>query len=163
MSTTGTNTTARVGILPPDIYLPDLDEPELFHEVMNERERETGIILNQKENGVYPLVEVLTSQLWFKSDDPQKNREGFRTVYETGTLSTGSNTIAHGLVNTTFTFTHIDGVITDGTSHVPIPNGDGGAGDSANLLVDSTNIVVNITAGYNNFSGHVTLDYVKFQ
>ena len=159
----GTNTTTRVGILPPDIYLPELEEAELFHEVMNERERETGIILNQKENGVYPLVEVQTSQLWFMTGDPQKDREGFRTVYETGTLSTGSNSIAHGLTPATFTFTNIFGVITDGTDHVPLPNGDGGTGDSSNVLVDGTNIVINITAGYNNFSGHITLEYVKFQ
>ena len=163
MSTTGTNATARVGILPPDIYLPKLDDPELFHEVINERERETGVILNQKENGVYPLMEVLTSQLWFKSDDPQRDRDGFRTVYETGTLSTGSNTIAHGLEPSTFTFTNMFGVITDGTNHVPLPNGDGGTTDSSNILVNATDIVINITAGYNNYSGQIVLEYVKFQ
>ena len=155
----GTNTTARVGILPPDIYIPT-DDPDLFHEVINERERETGIILNQKENGVYPLVEVITSQLWFSSD-AQKDREGFRTVYEIGTLSTGANNIAHGLTITNFTFTNIFGVITDGIDHVPLPNGDGGVGDSANILIDGTNIVLTITAGYNNFSGQIVLEYVK--
>lgn len=156
---TGTNLTTRIGILPPDIYIPT-DDPEIFREVINERERETGIILNQKENGVYPLVEVQTSQLWFSSD-PQIDREGFRRVYETGTLTTGANTIAHGLTITNFTFTHIFGTITDGTSHVPIPNGDGGTGDSANILINGTNIVITITAGYNNFSGLVVLEYVK--
>ncbi len=155
----GTNTTTRIGILSPDIYFP-VEDTEIFREVLNERERETGVILNQKENGVYPLVEVQTSQLWFDSD-PQKDREGFRTVYETGTLTTGANNIPHGLTITTFTFTHIFGVITDGTDHVPIPNGDGGTGDSANILIDGTNIVITITAGYNNYSGHIVLEYVK--
>lgn len=155
----GTNITTRVGMLPPDIYIPT-DDPALFHEVINERERETGIVVNQKENGIYPLVEVQTSQLWFSSD-PQTDRGGFRTVYETGTLTTGSNTIAHGLTISTFTFTNIFGVITDGTSHVPIPNGEGGTGDSANILVDGTNIVLSITSGYNNYSGQVVLEYVK--
>lgn len=160
---TGTNTKARVGLLHPDIYLPSLDDPDLFHEVINERERETGLIMNQKENGVYPLVEVQNSQIWFTSGDPQKDRDGFRTVYETGTLSTGSNTIAHGLSPSTFTFTDFFGVITDGTSHVPIPNGSGGTGDSANILVNATDIVISITAAYNNFSGQIVLEYVKFQ
>lgn len=155
----GTNTTTRIGILSPDIYFP-VEDPDLFQEVLNERERETGVILGQKENGVYPLVEVQTSQLWFDAD-AQKDREGFRTVYETGTLTTGVNNIPHGLSSTNFTFTNWFGIITNGTRRVKIPNGDGGTGDSINMEVDNTNIVISITAGYNNFSGQVDLEYVK--
>ncbi len=151
---------ARIGILPPDIYLPSLEDPELFHEVINDRARETAITINQKENGIYPLVEVLNGQQWFTTT-PGTFRGGFRTVYQTGILTTGANTIAHGLTITNFTFTYISGIITDGTSHVPLPNGSGGAGDSSNILIDPVNIVINITALYNNFAGHVTLDYVK--
>lgn len=160
---TGTNSTTAVGNLPPDIYLPPLSEASLFHEVMNERERDTGTIMNQKENGVYPLIEVQTSQTWFTVGNPQKDREGFRTVYIIPSLSTGANTIAHGLVPATFTFTNIFGVITDGTSHVPLPNGDGGSGASANVLVNATDIVITITADYNDFIGQIVLEYVKFQ
>ncbi len=154
------STRASVGILPPEVFLPSLEEPELFHEVINESLRTISITIGQKENGIYPLTEVLNGQQWFTTT-PGTFRGGFRTVYQTGTLFTGPNTIAHGLTITNFTFTSISGIITDGTSHVPLPNGDGGAGDSSNILIDATDIVINITALYNNFSGHVTLDYVK--
>ncbi|KKN33418.1 hypothetical protein LCGC14_0803850 [marine sediment metagenome] len=158
--TVNTNATTRVGILPIDIYFPT-DDSKLFHEVINLRERDTATILNQKENAVYALVELLSSQVWFPGTTSPNERPGFRTTYETGVLTTGSNLIAHGLTITTFLFTDTFGFINDGTNHVPITNGDGGTGDSINVNIDPTNIDINITAGYNNFSGQITLEYVK--
>ena len=157
----GTNITTRVGILSPDIYLPT-DDPILFQEVINERERETGLIMNQKENAVYALVEVQTSQVWF-SADPQVGRNGFRTVYETGVLSNGNNFIAHGLDTTTLTFTHMYGAITDGTNSAPIPNPSVGSGMAARIEIDPTNILIDINAGFGTWSGHVVLEYVRPQ
>lgn len=156
----GGNTKAEVGILTPEIYIPT-DNPAIFHEVINDRERQTGIIMAQKENAVYALTEVLTSQSWFPTTPTDPERAGFRKAFETGTLSTGANNIPHGLTPTNFTFTHIFGGITDGTIHVPIPNGDGGTGDSVNIQVDATNIIITLTAGYNGFSGVIVLDYLK--
>lgn len=155
----GSPVQTRIGILPVDIYIPT-DDKEIFHEVINERERDTATVVNQKENGIYPLQEVLNGQQWFTSD-PSKFRGGFRHVYETGVLALGANNIPHNLTITNFTFTNVFGVITDGTSHIVLPNGNGGTGDSSNILIDGTNIVISITAGYVGFSGHITLEYVK--
>ncbi len=151
---------ASVAFLDQDFEIPDFDDEPLFKEVLNERARLTATVLSQKENGLYNLFEVVNGQQWFSSD-PQILRDGFRTVYETGTLNTGANSIPHGLIITTFKFTHVFGFITDGTNHIPIVNGDGGTGDSINVNIDGTNIVITITAGYNNFSGDITLEYVK--
>lgn len=155
----GTNNRTRIGLLPPDIYIPT-DTPELFHEVINERERETGIIMNQKEDGIYALEETLSSQTWFSSS-PQVERSGFRRVFQTGVLAAGANLIPHGMTINGYTLTRIFGVISDGTVHVPVPNGDGGTGESINIQVDATDITVTITAGYNGFTGNVVLEYVK--
>lgn len=149
-----------VAFIDQDFEIPDLDEEDLFKEVLNERARLTARVVNQKENGLYPLIEVLNGQEWFSSD-PQVFRDGFRTVIETGVLTTGANPIPHGLTITNFKFTNIFGFITDGTLHVPIVNGDGGTGDSINVTIDASDINITITAGYNLFSGDVTLEYVK--
>lgn len=61
---TGTNNTTRVSILPFEFDLPDQQDSTLFSQVMNERERDTATVVNQKENALYALEENVNGQTW---------------------------------------------------------------------------------------------------
>src|SRR5690606_21340936 len=94
---TGTNNKTKVAFLPPEFDLP-LDDPKLLNEVINERERQTGIIVNQKENDVFTVDETVTTQTWlFEVNEP---RDDFRRMYELPPLVVGGSAeIPHGLEN----------------------------------------------------------------
>lgn len=153
---TGTNNRTRVAFLPPEFDLP-LDNPQLLNEVMNERERQTGVIVNQKENAVFTMDETVTSQTWFFEANEQ--RDGFRRMYDVPTLvAGGSVTIPHSLGNISgFTFTAYRGWVqnADGTSFRPIP--------ADFIEVDPTDIVITVPGGspYGGLSGQIVLEYIK--
>ncbi len=152
----GTNNTARVAFLPPEFDLPT-DNPELLTEIMNERERNTGTIVNQKTNGIYTFEETVNSETWFFQANTQSN--GFRKMFSVPTLiSPGAVTIAHGLGNITgFTFTNIWAVVhnSTNTSFRPL--------NSEYIEVNTTNIVITLPAAsvYSGYSGQIVLEYVK--
>lgn len=152
----GTNNTTRIAFLPPEFDLP-WDQPELLAEVMNERERQTGTIVNQKTNGVYSFEEVVNSETWVFTPNTPSN--GFRRMYDVPTLAAGSSvSIPHNLGNlATFTFTDIFGVVhnADNTSFRPL--------DPETIEVTSTNIIITLPGGsvYDGYSGQIVLEYVK--
>lgn len=153
---TGTNNRAKVAFLPPEFDLP-MDDPELFTELMNNRERRTGTIVNQKENGVYSFDEVVTSQQWFF--EPNRQTDGFRKFYLIPALvAGGSVTIPHALGNvSTFTFTCYKAWVQNalGTSFRPLP--------ADFIEVTSTDIVITVPGGsvYDGLTGQIVLEYVK--
>lgn len=153
---TGTNNRAKVAFLPPEFDLP-VDNPGLLNEVMNERERQTGIIVNQKENAVFTMDETVTSQTWFMEAQDQK--DGFRKMYDVPALVAGASvTFPHGLGDvSTFTFTDYRAWVqnADGTSFRPIP------GDF--VEVTATDIVITVPGGspYGGLAGQIVLEYLK--
>ncbi len=119
--------------------------------------------LNVKDSGYYVQTETITGQLFLPNfgTDKASNvtyRPAFRTVVPFTGLTTGANTVAHGLSPTaTWHFTRIYGVIEDTAAPlwVPIPN------DDIHVDVDGTNINITITASYNGYDGRVILEYLK--
>ena len=119
--------------------------------------------LNVKDSGYYVQTETITGQLFLpnfgiNTSSNVAYRPVFRTVVPFGALSTGANTVAHGLtIASSWHFTRIYGVIEDTAAplYVPIPN------DTVLVTVDGTNINITIPVAYNNFAGRVILEYVK--
>lgn len=152
----GTNNKARVAFLPPEFDIP-FDQPDLMAQVLNERERQTGTIVNQKTNGVYAMEEVVNSETWVFTPNTPSN--GFRRMYTVPPLvAGGSVTIPHDLGNlATFTFTDIFGVVhnADNTSFRPL--------DPETIEVTSTDIIITLPGGsaYNGYFGQIVLEYVK--
>ena len=152
----GTNNTTKIAFLPPEFDLPT-DDPQLLTEIMNERERNTGTVVNQKTNGIFTLVENVNSETWFFAANTPTN--GFRKMYLIPALVAGSSTtITHDLGNvTTFTFTNYRSWVqnTDGTSFRPLP--------ADFIEVSTTSIVITVPAGspYDGYSGQIVLEYVK--
>lgn len=116
--------------------------------------------MNKKDIAIYEAgIEVPNGQQFFGAN-PQTKRDGFRKVLQTGTLSTGANTVAHNITfptPNTYHFTRIYGVIEDLTvpEWVPIPN------NAVTVTVDATNVNINIPGAYNGYGGIVVLEYVK--
>lgn len=150
---------------------PFLTEYEIFPEIKEEPKQflikistvcqNIAFRVNKRDIGIYEAdLEVQNGQQFFGST-PQVKRDGFRKVLQTGTLSTGANTVAHGItfpIPNTFHFTRIYGVLEDATPptlYVPIPD------DVTKVTVNPTNINITIPAGYNGFSGIMVLEYVK--
>lgn len=153
---TGTNNTQRIGLLPPELNLPYEDE-RLQIDLINERERQTGTIVNQKENSVYTFTELLTAQQWFF--DPRRQLDGFRRMYEVPSLVAGGSVrISHDLGDISgYTFTDYKGWVqnADGTSFRPLP--------ADFIELTTTDIVLTVPAAslYNGLSGQIVLEYVK--
>lgn len=123
--------------------------------------------INVKDTGYYVTEETRTGQLFLPgfpsgADAQSANavyRPVLRRVVKTGTLSTGSNNVAHGITfpsPNTYHFTRIYGVIEDTSvpEWVPIPK------DDVSVSVGTTNIVIVIPASYNGYTGQVVLEYV---
>lgn len=120
--------------------------------------------LNVKDTAYYSTQPTLCGQLFVPTFPTAGNtntqwRPVTRLVVLTGTLATGSNNVPHGITfpsPNTFAFTRIYGVIFDTphTTYVPIPNSD------TQVVVNTTNVVITIPVGYNNYSGWVILEYI---
>jgi len=114
-------------------------------------------LLNRKDTAQYEKVEVQCNGQYF-SGNPNTKRFVFRKVVELGTLSTGVNTVAHGITtNPDFVFTHVYGSIYNQATPlwVPIPN------DGILVTVDGTNVNITIPAAYNFYSGLIVLEFIK--
>jgi hypothetical protein len=113
---------------------------------------------NVRQIGVYALTTQETGQQYFDSTNVQGYRGTYRKVVQLPTLSTGANTIAHGITfpsPNTYKFTQMYGSIFNGglTIYVPVPNG------SIEVTVDLTNININIPVTYNGYSGTFVLEW----
>jgi len=152
----GTNNKATIAFLPSEFDLPT-DDPQLLTEIMNERERNTGTVVNQKTNGVFTREENVNSETWFFEANAPKN--GFRKMFLIPALVAGSaTTITHGLGNvSTFTFTDYRSWVqdTNGTSFRPLP------ADFIQVTSTSIIITVPIASPYNGMTGQIVLEYVK--
>lgn len=153
---TGTNNRARIAFLPPEFDLPK-DNPELYEELLTERERQTGIIVNQKENAIYSTDETVNSQQWFFEANQEEN--GFRKMFLIPTLVAGSSiSILHGLGSIAgYTFTEYKSWVqnANGTSFRPLP--------ADFIEVTDTSIVITVPGGspYGGLTGQIVLEYIR--
>lgn len=141
--------------------LPELEqEPRQFLIKLATIYQNIAFRVNKRDISIYEDgIEIQNGQQFFGAT-PQVKRDGFRKVLQTGVLSTGANTVAHGITfptPNTYHFTRIYGVIEDLTvpEWVPIPN------NAVTVTVNSTNVNINIPGAYNGYSGIVVLEYVK--
>jgi len=146
--------------VPTDYIIPSDEAQRLVR--LRQYFNDLAAALNVKDFGAYQTDEVLCGQQFLPSATTGTSnvifRDVFRIVVPTGALSTGANTVAHGLSPTsTWHFSRIYGVIEDTTvpEWVPIPNA------TVEVTIDATNINITIPAGFNGYSGQVVLEYVK--
>lgn len=149
---------SQAPFLPTSEIYPEDNEQLLIR--LTQIYQEMALRINVKDIAQYETdVELLNGQQ-FSGTTPQVKRFAYRKVLSTGTLSTGANTVAHGInfpTPNTFHFTRIYGVIENTTTplYVPIPNSD------TLVTVDGTNVNITIPAAYNGFSGRAILEYLK--
>ena len=160
--------------LAPNLDLPHpKDEPELFYEVMNERERDTASVINVKENGIYQLEEQLTSQTWFAVPGTRttQTRDTFRTVVNFGALPNDtSKSVAHGIsVSSSTSFTKMYAIATNpsatGTTPFafPIPGFDpSDITKPVNVWVTTTDVTIESTSNLTAYTTcYVVLEYLQ--
>lgn len=158
----------KQAFLAPNLDIPKPDSnPEIFYQVINDRERETGTVVNQKEHGIYSTEEITNCQQW-PGATPQDQRQGFRKLILLSVpLVAGANNFAHGLTIAGFTFTRIYGTVQNAGPVLvaAIPQGDPGGGTNTGVSVEvnAVNVVVTINAAspYIGFTGQVILEYLK--
>ena len=151
--------------LPTTQYFPE--EAEKFRAVLTFVYSDIARRLNDKEIGLFDLVEFLNGQQWFTAGNPQIKRQAFRKVFPLPATAAGVTTnIAHGItgVNTTTTFTHVYGcAVTAAPDNRPIPFASATLiTDQIQVLVTGANIAVtNGATAPNITSGYIILEYLK--
>jgi len=121
--------------------------------------------LNAREIAIYEPVELQTGQSWF-SAQPRKKRQGFRKVFDFGSLPNATaKTIAHGLTLTAdFHFTRIFATATDtsGFNAIPIPFASPTLANNISIEVDSTNVTITTGSDRTAFNQcFVILEFLK--
>jgi len=122
--------------------------------------------VNDKERAFYPLeLEILNSQKFFTTGDPQKYRTVFRKVINTGVLpNAGIKNIAHNIITPTssWLFVNIYGFARNPTTPRWIPMPNGGPTYQVQLDVTATNVNITTTANLTAFTdSYVVLEYLK--
>lgn len=142
--------------LPTTQYFPD--DPKQFREILTFVYSDIARRLNDKEIGIYDLVEFLTGQQWFTPVNPQIKRQTFRKVFQ---FNDANLNFAHNITGITLT-THIYGSFTDGTNFYPLPFVSTVITDQIKIVVTPSNIVV--TKGGTApaiTNGVIVLEYLK--
>jgi hypothetical protein len=85
--------------VPQTINLPDIDEPELFQERLENLLRDMSNNVNGKIGGVYDLGEKCTSEQYFINGNPQKYRQVYRKTFDMVSIN-GGNIAPGGTVTT---------------------------------------------------------------
>ena len=158
------------GFLAPNLDLPEVTEdPKLFYEIMNERERATASVVNIKENATYITAEQQTAQSWFSDTGvTSTTRGGFRMVVNFGPLpNAGSKSVPHGIpITSMYSATLVVGAATNpnatGTNPIwiPVPRVD--ATDPVAIHVTPTNVVITTITDLSSFTVcYVVLEYLK--
>jgi hypothetical protein len=161
--------------LSPAIDIPNpREEPDLFYEVINERERDTASIVNGKENATYSTLETVTCQNWFSTSpasSQQLQRQGFRKVINFGALpNTGTKSVAHGITVTASTsITRIYGAATNPTAldpnprFIPLPYVDTTTeANEITLYASDVNVYVVTAANFSAFTiCYIILEYLQ--
>jgi hypothetical protein len=148
--------------LSPTIDIPFQDSKKMA-EILDVRERHTASVVNNKESGVYPENEIVNSQSWFTQGNPQRFRQGFRTVFTIGAIAPGATfTLAHGLTIVTMT-NYWAQVITNVPDFRAVPYASvAGFTSQIEMNVTTTNIVIkNGAAAPAIVSGIAILEYLK--
>jgi hypothetical protein len=159
------------GFLAPNLDLPEPNEdPKLFWEVMNQRERSTADVVNIKENATYITAEQQTAQNWFAaSGNPiSVTRGGFRMVINFGALpNAATKSVPHNIpITSQYSATLVLGAATNPTATgtnpiwIPVPRVD--ATDPVALSVTSTNVVITTVTNLSAFTiCYIVLEYLK--
>ncbi len=131
--------------------------------LLNNAYRDTAYAVNVREISLYDEVEVQTGQQFFTEGNAQKKRLGFRRSFPFGNIAAGGTlVIPHGITGIT-NLTHISGgVITDAPDFRPLPYPSVTANANIEVLVDNTDITINVGASSPNIiSGIVVIEYLK--
>lgn len=163
------------GFLAPNLDLPEVNEdPKLFYEIMNERERSTADAINIKENATYITSEQQTAQSWFNPSTASETsirantRGGFRMVVNFGALpNAGSKSVPHNIpITSAYSATLVVGAATNPTATgtnpiwIPVPRVD--ATDPVAIYVTPTNVVITTITDLSAFTVcYVVLEYLK--
>ena len=146
-------------------YLPqarvfETDKQGIFKVQMEKAWIDIALRVNERVIGGYYTNEQLTGKEYFGSDN-QRRRQTYRKVIDLGTLSTGANSIAHGISfpsPNTYRIVSYEGGLWDLTAvtYASVLN------NSITVTVDATNVNINIPGAYNGYEGYITLEYLKF-
>jgi len=158
--------------VPPNIIIPeDWKEATLvltdylikMAEAVNARE--IAHYQDASLSGGVNISDTISGQVWFTPGDANKFRYGSRTVVDFGVLpNTTTKTVAHGIVTSTNTiFTYIGGCASiPGSSWIPIPFSDTGAGANIELQIDGTNVKIITAANYSTYTQcYVVLEWIE--
>lgn len=138
------------------------DNPQALGVELNKWCIDVSQTVNNRTIGIFPTSQpAVTGETWFLGGSTSK-RQGFRRVYP---FSSGSLTIAHGIVTTQITgFTAIYGTFVDGSGNFyPLPYVDAtAANNQIALQVTATNIVITLGGGSppTLASGYVVLEWL---
>ena len=160
--------------LAPNLDMPHPgDTPELFYEIMNERERDTASVVNVKETGIYELEQQLTSQTWFApaGERATQTRDTFRMVVNFGALPNNtSKSVPHTInVTSSTSFTKMYAVATNpsatGTTPFafPIPGTDPtDLTKPVMVWVTTSNVVIKSSSNLSAYTTcYVVLEYLQ--
>lgn len=125
------------------VWSEDLSQ---FLQQMTKRDSQIAIYVNQREIGLYQLVENLTGQQFFNVSNFQQPRQVFRTVYNIGAIASNTtSTTAHNITpSSNLTFTRIYGTYTiAGGISRPLPYvSTTNVTNQVSIEVDATNITI---------------------
>jgi hypothetical protein len=152
----------------------DLDIDDQFKEVLirlYQNLNRMALLVNQKETGFYPLQPFVTSNIYFPSPTSTNASQQYRSVYRQtinfGALpDTGTKSVPHHIpITLGYTFVHIYGGSSDPTDqlYIPLPYASNTAGDSIELFVNSTDVVIITGSDRSNFTDtKIVLEYLQF-
>ena len=149
-----------------DVTKPEFKEllVRLYQSINN-----IALSLNQKDSGIYPLMQFVTGQQFFstQTSDTQEDiqyRGVFRLVVNVGTLGSGATTVAHSLpIDDTWSFTRIYGAASDqvGFNYYPLPWASAAGATNIELKVNQTSVVITNNSGISFTQCYVVLEFLK--
>jgi hypothetical protein len=136
-----------------------------FLEQITKLYRDIARSVNSKERAAYPLeLEILNSQTFFTTGDPQKYRGVFRKVFEIGAVAQGATlNTAHGITNLTALTRLYGTIITDVVDYRPLPRvSTANVNQQVSLdLVGANIVLINGAAAPAITSGIIVVEYMK--
>ncbi len=103
--------------------------------------------VNDRGIAIYPQgVNVVTGQKWYL-DGNTESSQTLRRVYVTGALAPGSTTNIPTNIGDHGMFTHISGVLTDGSNWWPLPFASNSANSSVSIAIGGSPEVITIITG----------------
>lgn len=142
------------------------DELKQILVVIYQNTNNIALALNQKESGIYDLMEFVNGQGWFVpppgTSANMQLRPDYTKVLWITNLPPGVTTVAHLLpITATWTFTLIQGVANDTVGKNYYPFGASGAGVDISVVGNATNIVLTNNTAITFNKTYVVLKYLK--